>query len=266
LNVGLLDGRVVLVSGVGPGLGRETAAAVLREGGSAVMTDMFGDRVRSITQALDPGGSRALAIEVDVTSPEQCAGLVEKVRDRFGRLDGLVNVAAMDTAVGGLMDDGVLEDWDLSAAVNVKGTLRITRTLAPLMMEPPSAGSIVLIASTAFIRPRRTRFNVAYAMTKGALATATYYLAEELGPYGIRTNTIAPGWKWGPVVEAYFDDEAERRGVDAKVLVAAMCEELSLRRMATDADVANTAVFFLSDMSRAITGQIIFVDGGQVFR
>jgi NAD(P)-dependent dehydrogenase (short-subunit alcohol dehydrogenase family) len=264
--VGLLEGRVVLVSGVGPGLGRETAAAVLREGGRAVMTDMIGDRVRLIGSELDPGGTRSLIVEADVTSEQQCADLASKVRERFGRLDGLVNVAALDTAVGGLMDEGILEDWDVSAAVNVKGTLRMTRSLVPLMMEPPSAGSIVLIASTAFLRPRRTRFNVAYAMTKGALATATYYLAEELGPNGIRTNTIAPGWKWGPVVEAYFEGEAERRGVDPKSLVDAMCEELSLRRMATDADVANTAVFFLSDMSRAITGQIIFVDGGQIFR
>jgi NAD(P)-dependent dehydrogenase (short-subunit alcohol dehydrogenase family) len=103
-------------------------------------------------------------------------------------------------------------------------------------------------------------------MSKGALATATYYLAEELGPMGLRANHIAPGWKWGPVVEAYFDGEAAKQGVDRQVLVDKITEELSLRRMATDGDVANAALFLLSDLSRSVTGQTIFVDGGHVFR
>jgi NAD(P)-dependent dehydrogenase (short-subunit alcohol dehydrogenase family) len=126
--------------------------------------------------------------------------------------------------------------------------------------------AIVLIGSTAFARPRRTRWNLAYGMSKGALATATYYLAEELGPSGIRANTIAPGWKWGPVVEAYFDGEAAKQGVERDVLVDRITEELSLRRMATDGDVANAALFLLSDLSRSVTGQTLFVDGGHVFR
>jgi NAD(P)-dependent dehydrogenase (short-subunit alcohol dehydrogenase family) len=129
-----------------------------------------------------------------------------------------------------------------------------------------TGGSVVLIASTAFARPRRTRWNGAYGMSKAALVTATYYLAEELGPDGIRTNTIAPGWKWGPVVEAYFAGEAERQGVTVASLVEPILEELSLRRMATDGDVANACAFFLSDRSQAITGQTLFVDGGHVFR
>lgn len=262
--MGLLDDRVVLISGVGPGLGHETAAAVLDEGGRVVLTDMFGDRVEKIRADLDPGGERSLAVEVDITSAAHCAALPERVRARFPHVHGIVNVAAFDDPVGGLMDDDVLDDWDRAAAVNVKGTLRVTKAMVPLM--PPDGGSIVIIGSTSFARTRRTRWNLAYGMSKGALVTATYFLADELGPSGIRTNTVAPGWKWGPRVEGYFDGEAARQGVDRQVLVDTISEELSLRRMATDRDVANAAVFFLSDMSRAITGQTIFVDGGHVFR
>jgi NAD(P)-dependent dehydrogenase (short-subunit alcohol dehydrogenase family) len=261
--MGLLDDRVVLVSGVGPGLGRETAAAVLREGGKVITTDMMGERVNQIRTELDPTGDRSLALEVDITSDEQCAALASAVAEGFGRLDGLVNVAALDTITGGLMDGDVLESWERSADVNVQGTLRITRSVVPLMT---GSGSIVFIGSTAFARPRPSRWNTAYGMTKAALVTATYYLAEELGPSGIRANVVAPGWKWGPVVEDYFDGEAARRGVDRQVLIDSICGELALRRMATDGDVANAAVFFLSDMASSITGQTLFVDGGHVFR
>lgn len=262
--MGLLDDRVILVSGVGPGLGREIAAAVIREGGSTVAIDVVGDRLHAIRDEVDPDCSRSAAFEADVTDGDRVAELPGLIEDEFGRLDGIVNVAALDNAVGGLMDDGLLEDWDRSAEVNVKGTLQVTRTVVPLLRR--NGGSIVFIGSTSFARPRRTRWNVAYGMSKSALVTATYYLAEELGPDGIRTNLIAPGWKWGPVVEAYFDAEAERQGVDRDLLVAGICEELSLRRMATDGDVANAAVFFLSDMARSVTGQTMFVDGGHVFR
>lgn len=261
--MGLLDGRTVLVSGVGPGLGREMAAMVLREGGSFVAIDAVGDRVREIAADLDPAGERSLALAVDITDAAACADLPGKVAERFPVLHGLVNVAALDTAVGGLLEGDLFDDWDRSAEVNVKGTLRICRAAAPLMVD---GGAIVTISSTAFARPRRTRWNLAYAMSKGALVTATYYLAEELGPAGIRANTICPGWKWGPVVEAYFEGEATRTGTPREELVAAMSEELSLRRMATDGDVANAAAFFLSDLARSVTGQTLFVDGGHVFR
>ncbi|HMG43368.1 MAG TPA: SDR family oxidoreductase [Acidimicrobiales bacterium] len=263
--MGLLQDRVVLVSGVGPGLGRETAAAVLREGGRVVAIDMVGDRVAAIAAELDPDGERTLTAEVDITSAERCAALPALVDERFGRLDGVVNVAAVDTAVGGLMDDEVLDDWQTAAAVNVEGTLRLTRTVVPLLQRT-GGGSIVTIASTAFARPRRTRWNLAYAMSKSALVTSTYYLAEELGPDNIRTNTVAPGWKYGPVVEGYFDGEAARQGVTREELMAPIIDELALPHMTTDGDVANAAVFFLSDLARSVSGQTLFVDSGHVFR
>lgn len=260
----LLAGKVVLVSGVGPGLGKETAATILREGGRAVIVDLVGDRLEQIRDELDPSGESTLAVRADITSDEDCAGLADEVEAAFGQLDGVVNVAAYDTAVGNLMSPTFLDDWDRSADVNVKGTLRLTRSVMPLVQR--QGGSVILIASTAFARPRRTRLNGAYGMSKAALVTATYYLAEEFGPDNVRVNTIAPGWKMGPVVEDYFAQAAREQGVTVEELMEPILDELTLRRMATDADVANSVLFFLSDLAVSVTGQTLFVDGGHVFR
>ena len=257
--MGLLDGRVVVVSGAGPGLGRETAVAALREGARVVLGDLECERARAIRAELDPSGERSLAQHLDITSEGACRALVAAAEARFGRLDGLVNVAAFDTAVGGLLDGG-LEDWDRSAEVNVKGTLRMTRAAVPLLRV--HGGSVVVISSVALFRPRLEVLRFAYGVSKGALFTAARYLARELGPAGIRVNTIAPGWKWGPVLERWAREEAVRRGISFEEMVAGMQAEVALRKLASDADIANSVVFFLSDLSSHVTGQCLVVDGG----
>lgn len=257
--MGLLDERVVVVSGAGPGLGRETAAAALREGARVVLGDLERERVEAIRAELDPSGARSLAAHLDITSEEACCALVAAADARFGRIDGLVHVAAFDTAVGGLMD-GALEDWDRSSEVNVKGTLRMTRAAVPLLRA--QGGSIVVISSVAAFRPRLEVLRFAYGASKGALLTAARYLARELGPAGIRVNTIAPGWKWGPVLAEWAHAEAARRGISFEEMLAGMQAEVALRKLATDSDIANSVVFFLSDLSSRVTGQCLVVDGG----
>ena len=257
--MGLLDGRVVVVSGAGPGLGRETAAAALREGARVVLGDLEPERAEAIRAELDPSGARSLAAPLDITSEDACRALVAAAGARFGAIDGLVHVAAFDTAVGGLLEGG-LEDWDRSAEVNVKGTLRMTRAAVPLLRV--RGGSIVVISSIAAFRPRLEVLRFAYGASKGALFTAARYLARELGPLGIRINTIAPGWKWGPVLEQWTREEAARRGISFDEMLAGMQAEVALRRLASDADIANSIVFFLSDLSSRVTGQCLVVDGG----
>jgi len=257
--LGLLDGRVVVVSGAGPGLGRETAAAALREGGSIVLGDLEPARAEAIRAELDPSGEHSLAGPLDITSEERCQALVAAADARFGRIDGLVHVAAFDTAVGGLLEGG-FEDWDRCAEVNVKGTLRMTRAAVPLLRV--RGGSIVMISSVAAFRPRLEVLRFAYGASKGALFTAARYLARELGPLGIRINTIAPGWKWGPVLEQWVREEAVRRSLSLDEMLAWMHADVALRQLASDADIANSVVFFLSDLSSRVTGQCLVVDGG----
>ncbi len=257
--MGLLADRVVLVSGVGPGLGRSVAAAALREGASVALGDLDGERARKICSELDPSGGRSLVASLDITSDASCAELVAAVKTRFGRLDGVVHVAALDHVVGGLLEGG-LEDWDRTSDVNVKGTLRMTKAAVPLLQE--RGGSIVVIGTVGAFRPRIEVLRFAYAMSKGALLTAVRYLARELGRHRIRVNTIAPGFKWGPVLEAWAKGEAEKQGVPLRQIVAGLERETSLGSLASDDDIANSVVFFLSDLSAKVTGQTLVVDAG----
>lgn len=258
----LLDGKVVLVSGVGPGLGASTSRAVLNAGGRVVMADAVGDRVTQIRDQLDPSGDRTMAVPCDILSEVDCRAVAEAVKDRFGALHGVVNVAAVDNSAGGLMDNA-LGEWPRVHAVNVEGTLRLTRAVVPLMTES-GGGSVVIIGSTAAVRPRRGQLRLAYAMSKAALGSATRYLAEELGADRIRVNIVSPGFKYGPVVEGFFSAEAQRQGVEISEVMSEYLDELALPDFATDDDVANTAAYFISDWSRSVTGQTLYVDGGFV--
>lgn len=257
--MGLLEGRVVLISGVGPGLGRAVAAAALREGASVALGDLEAVRAEAIAQALDPGGKRSLVASLDIADAAACEAFVAATRARFGRLDGVVHVAAIDHLVGGLLEGG-LDDWERVAEVNVKGTLQMTRAAVPLLGV--QGGSIVVIGTIGVVRPRLGTLRLAYSMSKGALVTAARYLARELGSLRIRVNTVAPGFKWGPVLEEWATTEAVRRGVSVADLVSSLEAETSLGVLASDDDVANSAVFFLSDLSSKVTGQLIYVDAG----
>lgn len=259
MKVGLLDRSVVVVSGFGPGLGRSVAVAALREGASVAVGDLDGERAQKLCDELDPGGGRSLVAALDITSDPSCAAFVAQVRARFGRVDGLVHVAALDHLVGGLLEGG-LDDWDRTAEVNVKGTLRMTLATVPLMQE--RGGSIVVIGTTGAFRARLETLRFAYGMSKGALLTAVRYLTRELGRHKIRVNTIAPGFKWGPVVESWAKGEAEKRGISLPEIVAGLERDTALGSLASDDDIANSVVFFLSDLSAKVTGQTLVVDAG----
>jgi NAD(P)-dependent dehydrogenase (short-subunit alcohol dehydrogenase family) len=257
--MGLLDDQVVLVSGVGPGLGRSTAAAALREGASVVLGDLDGERVEAIRAELDPGGERSVALRMDLTVDDDCTAIAAAAAERFGRLDGVAHVAALDTVVGGLMD-GALDDWDRTAAVNVAGTLRLTKACVPLLRV--RGGSVVVVNTIGAFRPRAGSLRMAYGVSKGALITAAKYLATELGADKIRVNTVSPGWKWGPVLESYARGEAERLGTTVEQITEPWRRELALGEMADDDDIANAIVFFLSPLAARVTGQMLMVDGG----
>lgn len=257
-----MQDRVVFVSGAGPGLGAQTAATLLELGGSVVLADLDAEVAARTAASLSAPAERVLSLQCDIRLEEDCQAAIAAARDRFGRLDGLVNVAAIDTVVGGLLSGG-FESWPEVASVNVEGTLRMVKHAAPLLAQS-GRGAVVLIGSTAATRPRRGTLRLAYGASKGALASATRYLALELGALGVTVNNIAPGFKDGPTLQRFFTEEAHRGGVTETEVAAPYLEELAISRFATDADVAATAAFFLSDCARSTTGQTLYVDGGHV--
>jgi NAD(P)-dependent dehydrogenase (short-subunit alcohol dehydrogenase family) len=204
----LLTDKVVLVTGVGAGIGLETAQAAFEAGARVVMAARTGDRVEQSARELDPTGERVLGHAVDLQDEESCTALVEAATAKFGTIDAFVQNAAFEDAAGGLFQLS-LEKWARAFDTNMLGALRLMRGIVPVM-KANGGGSVVLIGSQAARRPSLPQSG--YAASKGALLSASYYLADELGRDNIRVNVVMPGWTWGPAIEGYFDRKAAQQG------------------------------------------------------
>jgi NAD(P)-dependent dehydrogenase (short-subunit alcohol dehydrogenase family) len=172
-------------------------------------------------------------------------------------------VAAWDSHFGGL-EDADFTTWQSVLDVNLLGSLRMTRACLPAMKA--GGGSVVFIGTqSAVAAPSQVR-QAAYAASKGALTSAMYSLARELGPYRIRVNTVLPGWMWGPPVQAFVQFTAQTEGVAEEDVRARLTGRMALPELATDGDVADAAAFLVSDRARAITGQSLLVNAGELMR
>ncbi|MFJ4563801.1 SDR family oxidoreductase [Streptomyces caelestis] len=260
----LLAGKTVVVSGVGAGLGRQVAAAVVRDGGRAVLGARTEAKLAKTAAELDPDGSRTAYRATDITDEGQCEALAGLARERFGRIDAVVHVAALDGYFGGL-EDADFEAWRAVLDVNLLGTLRMTRACLPALREG-GGGSVVFVGTQSSVAAPSQVRQAAYAASKGALTSAMYSLARELGPYRIRVNTVLPGWMWGPPVRAYVRFTADREGVSEAKVLGRLTDRTALPELATDADVADATVFLASDRARAITGQSLLVNAGELMR
>ncbi|AWW39059.1 SDR family oxidoreductase [Streptomyces cadmiisoli] len=259
----LLEGRTVVVSGVGAGLGHQVAAAVVRDGGNAVLGARTEANLAKSAASIDPDGAHTAYRATDITDEAQCEELAGLARERFGRLDAVVHVAAWDSHFGGLQDAD-FDTWRSVIDVNLLGTLRMTRACLPGLKE--CGGSVVFVGTqSAVAAPSQVR-QAAYAASKGALTSAMYSLARELGPHRIRVNTVLPGWMWGPPVQAYVQFTAHTEGVPEDEVLERLTGRMALPELATDGDVADAAVFLASDRARAITGQSLLVNAGELMR
>jgi len=258
----LLDGKTVLVTGVGVGLGRECAASALRDGANVVMGARRKDELAKVTADLDPGGGRSAHLATDITDADSCAAFVQLAQDRFGSVDALIQVAAFEHAWGGL-HDLKLDDWRAAFDTNVLGALTLLRPVATAMKEG-GGGSIVLIGSQSMFKPAMPQ--AGYAAYKSALLTTMYYLADELGPDNIRCNMVIPSWMWGPNVQLYVSGTARHQGRSEEEVLEELVGDFPLRRMTEDGEVADVAAFFASDHAKAVTGQYLLVNAGELMR
>ncbi|WP_217243126.1 SDR family oxidoreductase [Streptomyces sp. AC555_RSS877] len=259
----LLSGKTVVVSGVGAGLGHQVAAAVVRDGGNAVLGARTEANLAKSAAEIDPDGAHTAYRATDITDEAQCEALVRLGVERFGRIDAVVHVAAWDSCFGGL-EDADFTTWQSVIDVNLLGSLRMTRACLPGLKT--GGGAVVFIGTqSAVAAPSQVR-QAAYAASKGALTSAMYSLARELGPYRIRVNTVLPGWMWGPPVRAYVRFTAQTEGVPEAEVLERLSGRMALPELASDADVADAAVFLASDRARAITGQSLLVNAGELMR
>ncbi|MFG2956244.1 SDR family oxidoreductase [Streptomyces sp. NPDC048291] len=260
----LLAGKTVVVSGVGAGLGHQVAAAVVRDGGNAVLGARTEANLAKSAAGIDPEGTRTAYLPTDITDEGQCAALAALARERFGGIDAVVQVAAWDSYFGGV-EDADFATWASVIDVNLLGTLRMTRACLP-GMRAAGGGSVVFIGTQSAVAAPTQVKQAAYAASKGALTSAMYGLARELGPYRIRVNTVLPGWMWGPPVQAYVQFTAHTEGVPEDEVLGRLTGRMALPELATDGDVADAAVFLASDRARAITGQSLLVNAGELMR
>jgi len=256
----LLQDKVAVVSGVGPGLGKEIALALVREGAKVVMGARTESYLHELADEIGRAGGQVAFAPTDITDVEQCRRLVHTAVDRFGRVDALVNNAFVPDAFE-LFEDVDLDKWRHIFDVNVFGTLQLTQEVIG-QMKAQGGGSIVFINSMAIrkILPHQG----GYAASKGALMTAAQVLAKELGPHHIRVNSVVPGWMWGPSVEGLFQWRA-KKGSSVQEQYDAVAKDIPLGLIPPDDDCANAVVFFVSDLAAVVTGQALDVNGGEVF-
>jgi NAD(P)-dependent dehydrogenase (short-subunit alcohol dehydrogenase family) len=259
----LVQDKTIVVCGVGPGLGREVAEAALRDGARVVIAARKADALAEQSKALDPSGDRVLAVPTDISDEDQCIALMEAAQSRFGSVDGVVQVAALD-AVFGNLETTPAEDWGRVVAVNVIGSMQVARAATP-HMKRAGGGSIVLIGSQSMWQPPMAP-QLAYASSKGALTSAMYHLVHELGPSKIRVNMVVPTWMWGPPVEGFVKAEARRRNVPEAEVIGEITASMPLGEIPKDDDVANACIFFCSDYSRMVTGETLLVNAGEILR
>ncbi|HKK52044.1 MAG TPA: SDR family oxidoreductase [Myxococcota bacterium] len=259
----LVRDKTLVVCGAGPGLGREVAEAALRDGARVVIAARRAEPLEAQARALDPSGERVLAVPTDIGVEAQCEALMSAAQERFGSVDGVVQVAALDTLFGTL-ETTPAEDWGKAVSVNVVGTMQVAKAAVP-HMKRAGGGSLVLIGSQSMWYPPMMP-QIAYASSKGGLLSAMYHLVHELGPSKIRVNMVIPTWMWGPPVEGFVQMEAKRRGVPEDEVIGEITANMPLGEIPKDDDVANACIFFCSDHARMITGETLLVNAGELLR
>lgn len=257
----LLKDKVVIVSGIGPGLGIKLALEAAREGARvavAARTAASLDEAERLMTEASPA-CQVLKVPTDITDRAQCKRLVDTATARFGRIDGLVNSAYFHGKFQSV-NQADLGDWAACFNTNLVGTMGLTLETVQAMKEN-GGGAIVMVNTQATRKPYPSE--AGYAVSKGALSVAAKYLARELGTSNIRVNSIHPGWMWGAPVESYVKGAAAARKVGEEVIIKEIAANIPLGRIVTDTECARAALFLLSDYASAITGAILDVNGGE---
>jgi NAD(P)-dependent dehydrogenase (short-subunit alcohol dehydrogenase family) len=254
----MLRDKVVVVAGVGPGVGRSIALASAREGADVVLAARTAAKLDDVAKEVDELGRRAVPVPVDLTDPDAASSLAARAAEAFGKVDALVyNALAMPP-----IKDLMVVDLDaINAAFdqNVVAALRLIRSFVPHLGD--TGGAVVMISSMVVRFSQRTM--APYKMTKSALLAMAQSLATELGPKGIRVNSVAPGHIWGDSLKWYFSYLAHKRGVDAQVIYDETAAGNDLGRLVEPGEIADAAIFLASPLARAITGQCLDVNCGE---
>lgn len=256
----LLDGKVAVVSGVGPGLGSAIARGLADAGAAVVASARKESSWAPTVKAIETEGGQARGINCDISDQQQVADLVKFTASEFGGIDILVNNAFTEEDWREPFVGFDPERWRAPIEVNLFGTLTLSQAVIPYLRER-SGGSIVMITTLSVKNP--VPLLGGYAASKSALTTAAQVMAKELGCHRIRVNCVAPGHIKGNSLEEYFDWIAKQRGVTAESVADEIASENPLGRLASPEEIAPAVVFLSSPLARMITGQTLNVNCGR---
>jgi NAD(P)-dependent dehydrogenase (short-subunit alcohol dehydrogenase family) len=257
---GLLDGKVAVVSGVGPGMGRAIALQLARGGADLVLAARREPALRAVADEIEVLGRRAVCVPTDIRDDAQARRLADTAARELGRVDVLVNNAFAEEDWRDPFDGFDPARWREPVDVNVFGTLTLTQACVP-HFKAVGGGSVVMITTLSVRNP--IPLLAGYATSKRALTTAAQVLAKELGPHKIRVNCVAPGHIRGRSLDEYFAWIAEQRGIAPDDVADEIAAQNPLHHLAWPEEIAPAVLFFASDLSRVITGQTLDVNCGR---
>jgi NAD(P)-dependent dehydrogenase (short-subunit alcohol dehydrogenase family) len=257
--MGMLDGRVAIITGASKGIGRALALRFGREGARVICAARSADLVKETTAEVNKAGNQAIAFTGDLAREDDVRRLVAAGLEAFGKIDALVNNAG-DGGPTKPVQDYTVEDWRYTIDSCLTSSYLCIRFVVPEMIKA-GGGAIVNISSGA--GRRGLPYRIGYCSAKAGQVGMTYGMALELAPHNIRVNCVAPGAVEGDRIDRVIAGQAEVRGVPVEAMRKAMIERSPLKRMVTADDIVDATVFFTSDMARSISGQVLAVNAGE---
>ena len=255
---GLLENKVVVISGVGPALGTTLARRCAEEGADLVLAARTVGRLEDVAKQVTDLGRRAISVGTDITDEAQVDNLVKETLTAYGKVDVLINNAFKVPSMKPFANttfDHIRETVELT----VLGALRLIQGFTPALVE--ANGSVVNVNSMVLRHsdPKQG----AYKLAKAALLSMSQSLASELGPQGVRVNSVLPGYIWGGTLQGYFEHQAGKYGTTVDEIYKAAAVNSDLKRLPTEDEVASAILFMASDLSTGITGQTLDVNCGE---
>jgi 3-hydroxybutyrate dehydrogenase len=253
-----MQDKVAIVTGAASGIGKEIAATFAREGAKIVIADL--NKAAADATALEMGGpDRAMGVAMDVTSEAQVEAGVAEALARFGRIDVLVSNAGIQ--VVSPLEEFPFDKWKQLLAIHLDGAFLTTRAVLRHMYTRPGGGSIIYMGSVH--SKEASQLKAPYVTAKHGLIGLAKVVAKEGAKHGVRANVICPGFVRTPLVEKQIPEQAKELGIsEAEVVKNVMLKETVDGEFTTVQDVAETALFFASFGSNALTGQSLVVSHG----